>query len=1510
MSLTPSAHSELLARRGRRERRALLAVLAGVAAGLVWLLWTGRLATVEAERARLAGQAQVVALNLEQRLGGTRAALTALREDLRHRGPALRPGELGTTLHRMCMLMPGVLAIDLFDAEGRVVASDQPQRLADPASPRSEAFQRVRRRPDPLLLFVSPPSGSAPGRSQVQLSLALTDAQGLFQGVVAATLDVVYFDTLLASILYAPDMSGVLLHGEGAVILAQPAGTTVEGLDLALAGGGSSPPLASGRPATAQVDPPRHGSTERLVALRPVQTAELALEPPLFVSMSRPLAAVLAPWRLQAALELGLFAVAGAALALTLSLKQRRGLEALHFEAARRAQQDQETERLALVLSGGELALWDLDVTTGKATVSERWAGMLGHEPAQLQSEEAGWLALLHPEDRDRAAAAQHAYLQGRSDRFDIVYRMRHRDGHWIWIQDRGRIVERDAAGRALRMVGTHMDISGRMLAEETLRRNEQSLAVTLQSIGDAVIATDTGGRVTRINAAAERLVGWSAAEAIGQPLGQMFRIRSASTRTPLPDPVQRVLGSGEVVALANDTVLVARDGSERQIADSAAPIRTASGEVLGVVLVFSDVTEHYRMVQALRHSELKSRSLLAALRSGVVVHGPDTAVLDANPSACRILGLSLEQMQGRQATDPDWRFLEEDHSEMALARYPVNQVLASGQALMNLMAGIRRPDLERPLWVLCNAFPVQAEDGTLAQIVVTFADMTERKLAQEELQRSEAQLRMVSRVARLGGWQLDLLSHRSSMTPEFHAILERNTLEPLAPGAGYDFLLPPDRAALQTQIDACRTLGRPFDIELDALTSAGRPLRLRMLGEAVRDAGGRIVAMQGAIQDITESRQAQQLLRLLEAAVAQLNDVVVISEVTPTGAPGPVVFVNQAFERLTGWQRSEVLGQPQSVFDGEPTGGAEQRRLADALSRQVSARAELQKYRRDGQAYWIEMEVVPLLDAQGRTTHRVSVQRDIGERKRTDAAMLAAREDLAATLDAIPDLLFEIDLEGTILSQHSPRHDLLYVPAENQIGRRVSEILPPPAAAVVMAALQAAHIQGRSSGGQYPLQIAGQLKAFELSVARKPTPDGELPRFITLVRDVTEREKAEADRQTLERQLREAQKMESIGTLAGGIAHDFNNILAAILGNVALAQQDLAPEHPSRAAMVQIQKAGFRARSLVQQILTFSRHQSSPALQQALRPVLEEALALLRATLPASVQVVTALADEPLQVRADATQLHQVIMNLCTNAWHALPEGRGRIEIGLERLIGETSQLPPLAALPPGAWAHVWVSDDGSGMDAATLERVFDPFFTTKPVGQGTGLGLSVVHGILRGHGGIIRVASAPGLGSTFHVLLPLVTETGAATGHGAEPEQVPAPGQGQVVLYVDDDEVMVELVQRLLERQGYRVITATSAAAALAVLRAPAGRCDILVSDYNMPQTSGLELAFEVARAWPGLPMIISSGYVTEELHLQALAAGVRALLKKENTFEELGALVQQLLARPPAGSGHGRQ
>jgi len=387
--------------------------------------------------------------------------------------------------------------------------------------------------------------------------------------------------------------------------------------------------------------------------------------------------------------------------------------------------------------------------------------------------------------------------------------------------------------------------------------------------------------------------------------------------------------------------------------------------------------------------------------------------------------------------------------------------------------------------------------------------------------------------------------------------------------------------------------------------------------------------------------------------------------------------------------------------------------------------------------------------------------------------------------------------------------------------------------------------------------------------------------------RDITERRKLEA-------QFRQAQKMESIGMLAGGIAHDFNNILSAILGNLYLAKLEAAARPALLEPLDNIAHAARRAGDLVNQILTFSRQNKQERDPIKLNHVVLEALKLLRASVPATIRIQTELTQTPT-VLANATAVHQVIMNLGTNAWHAMRNQPGTLKVEIGVIEADVDFASAHRGLHPGRYVRLSVSDTGHGMDAATLERIFDPFFTTKPVGEGTGLGLAVVLGIMQSHDGAITVYSEPGQGTTFNLYFPVFeTETASLE---ANSNAIPQ-GSGEHILFVDDEAALVKVGQKMLERLGYKVTSKTNAFEAIAAVRDQPEAFQLVVTDLTMPGMDGLKLGTQLLQVQPRLGIILSTGYsgvITEEAVREL---GFRGLLVKPTTARALGEAVYSAL------------
>jgi PAS domain S-box-containing protein len=404
---------------------------------------------------------------------------------------------------------------------------------------------------------------------------------------------------------------------------------------------------------------------------------------------------------------------------------------------------------------------------------------------------------------------------------------------------------------------------------------------------------------------------------------------------------------------------------------------------------------------------------------------------------------------------------------------------------------------------------------------------------------------------------------------------------------------------------------------------------------------------------------------------------------------------------------------------------------------------------------------------------------------------------------------------------------------------------------------------------------------------------NGKREATLGVSRDISERKRADKQREELEQQVRQAQKLEAIGTLAGGIAHDFNNILAAIMSYAEMLLLDLPPDSPLRKDADGIQASVQRASALVRQILAFSRKMPHRAQRIELSAVVSEALEMLRATLPTTTSLRIRLAT-PAPVVADPTEMHQVVVNLCTNAWKAVRGVGGTLEISLEDAMLDSASVSRLHGLEPGRYVRLTVKDDGIGMPPEVLERIFDPFFTTRPEGEGTGLGLAVVHGIVKRNGGAITVTSVVGRGSTFAVYLP------QAEGELEAPnavEDTAVPGTERL-LYVDDERDLTETMQRKLSRLGYRVSTSNSSPVAYGTLREAPDAYDLVITDLTMPVLRGDQLARLVRGLRSDLPIVIFTGSQQDVDGGWVERLGRAALLAKPVSLPVLTRLIRRLI------------
>ena len=561
---------------------------------------------------------------------------------------------------------------------------------------------------------------------------------------------------------------------------------------------------------------------------------------------------------------------------------------------------------------------------------------------------------------------------------------------------------------------------------------------------------------------------------------------------------------------------------------------------------------------------------------------------------------------------------------------------------------------------------------------------------------------------------------------------------------------------------------------------------------------------------------------------------------------------------------------------------------------------------------------ICAIIDQGPLLAQRHALQKSASVLQQRNEDLLISENRMAAIINSSLDAILCVDEHQNITVFNPAATALFECPADKALGSKLSRFLPQ-----VETVLRTSSVSAQTRLGEFAAAtLSGQEIFVEISVSMERRlnarsnlrtshgegierrgmqgPHGEITTIFA--RDLTASKLAEVRRVALETQLRESQKMQAMGTMAGGIAHDFNNILSAILGNVDLAKQDTADQSPALTSLLEIEKAGRRARDLVRQILTFSRNEVPKRIAIQLDDVVREAARLVKVALPPAVELQIRIEPGTQPILGDTTQIEQALLNLCTNAILAIGNNKGSIRVELAS--ADLNQpLSGRIGLAPGRYVTIAVRDTGAGMSQETLGRVFEPFFTTREVGQGTGLGLSVVHGIMQTHQGAIDVQSQLGQGSQFTLYFPPTQEPAvipAADIVHAEPIR----GLGRHVMYVDDDQALIFLIARVLKRKGYAVTTFTDPHAAQAALQADPQKFDILVTDYNMPGYSGIDLLRQAKRIRADLPVALASGYVTPELEQSAIQEGANALIYKPNDVNEFCETVQRLIDGSDAG------
>ncbi len=675
---------------------------------------------------------------------------------------------------------------------------------------------------------------------------------------------------------------------------------------------------------------------------------------------------------------------------------------------------------------------------------------------------------------------------------------------------------------------------------------------------------------------------------------------------------------------------------------------------------------------------------------------------------------------------------------------------------------------------------------------------------------------------------------------------------------------------------------------EYQMMRKDGTVIDVQINSAAVRNAAGEFEGAICVAADVSIQRRALGALRESEERLRVIVENMPVLMIA-LDDDDRFVFWNRECEIVTGYTAAEMVGNPRALEILYPDPDYRERLLARWRERASVFRGrEWELLCKDGRRRTIAWSKIPDdIAIPGWASWGVGV--DVTSRKQAEERTRI----LAAALEQAAESIVITDTAGNILHVNPAFERVTGYSRAEVLGRNPRILKSGRHDAAYYEEMWRALTRGQVwTGRLVNRRKDGVLFTEEATISPVRDAEGAVSHYVGVKRDVTH----EAE---LEARLQQSQKMEAMGTLAGGIAHDFNNILYAISGYARLVMDDVPADSEAHVNLEQVLRGTRRAADLVRKILTFSRQSEHELVPLFLQPVIDEALVLVRASLPATIEVTADVQESCRPVLGDAAQILQVLMNLCANAYQAMGDDGGRLHIGVvEELIGrERAARDP--HLRPGPHAVLSVSDTGPGIEPALLDRIFEPFFTTKPAGYGTGLGLATVHGIVRSHGGSVEVESTPGQGAEFRILLPVQAIAGA---RDAEPGEL-APGiNAGSVLYVDDEEMIARLGETALRRSGFAVTSFTNGREALAAFLAEPERYDIVVTDLTMPGMTGLELARNIWQTRPEEPVILCTGYSQRIAEDEARELGFRDFLLKPIDLEDMAGRIRRILAARP--------
>lgn len=1063
-------------------------------------------------------------------------------------------------------------------------------------------------------------------------------------------------------------------------------------------------------------------------------------------------------------------------------------------------------------------------------------------------------------------------------------------------------------------------------------------LARAVTSASDGILITDPNqpdNPIIYTNPAFSRITGYQPEEIIGQN----WRFLQVGTDEQAIAQINNAIAQRREVKL---TMLNYRSNNQRFWSElKISPVFSEAGELLNFIGIQTDITERQQAEAALKKSEARYRSVVTAMQEGIVIQDADGRISACNASAERILGRTSDQIIARTSLDPCWQTIHEDGSCFPGETHPAMVTLRTGKPCSNVTMGICQPD-GGITWILINSQPLFTRGQTSPYAVVTsFSDITERKQTEEKLIRSSKAIESTSDAISMADMSGKPIYHNQA----FIKLYGYNIDELNAVGG-----LP----AMYTQLEIAEQVltaiqnGRSWSGEVELKTKSGKFISTLLRADCIVDDAGNHIGLISVCTDITKRKQAEIALRqqiererlvleiaqrirqslnleeILSTTVAEVQQFlqvervfiyrfqpdwsgdVIVESVNPGWLPLLAMHIKDSFFGKADGRELYRQGRIQATDDIYTASLA---KCHVDLLVELQIRANLVVPILQGQHLWgllvanhcsaarqwqqLEIDLLKQLATQvaiaiQQSTLFQQAQTQLIERQRAEQKI----REQAALLNIATDAIRVQDLETQILFWNKGAERLYGWKAAEALGKNAKELLYKGYPLEIAAAQKIVLDKGEWYGELHQVTKFGKEIIVESRWTLVRDQQGKPKSVLVVNTDITQKKQLEA-------QFLRAQRMESIGTLAGGIAHDLNNVLAPILMSAQLLQLKTTDDRTQQLLQT-IEANAKRGGNLVKQVLSFARGVEGKHTILQVRHLISEIKHIAMQTFPKSIQFYTDIAPELWSVSGDATQLHQVLMNLSVNARDAMPDG-GILRISASNLLIDQNYAQMNLEATVGAYILITVSDTGTGIPPEIVDRIFEPFFTTKEQGKGTGLGLATVIGIIKSHGGFVDVYSEVGQGTQFKVYLPAVEGT---TTQPEKDMELPT-GNGELILVVDDESAICEVTKTSLLTYNYEVLTASDGIEAIALYAQHKHEISLVLMDMMMPSMDGPTTIRTLQKLNPQVKIIAVSGLDSSDKVNAAISAGAKAFLSKPYTAQELLKIINSVLnAKVSAG------